>query len=77
MAEEVVKMRIENDVAELVVNRPENLNALNVDVLQSLLLCFEKLNKEKQVRCAIITGAGEKAFVAGADIPLLQQLGKR
>jgi len=77
MAEEVVKMRIENDVAEIVINRPENLNALNVDVLQSILLKFEKLNKEGQVRCAIITGAGEKAFVAGADIPLLQQLGKR
>jgi enoyl-CoA hydratase len=77
MAEEVVKMRIENDVAELVINRPDNLNALNVDVLQSLLLAFEKLNKDGIARCAIITGAGEKAFVAGADIPLLQQLGKR
>ncbi|MDZ4786334.1 MAG: enoyl-CoA hydratase-related protein [bacterium] len=77
MADEVFNCKIENNIAELAVNRPENLNALNADVLQSIILCFEKLIKESSVKAAVLTGAGDKAFVAGADIPMLQQLGKR
>jgi len=77
MADEVIQSRVDGDIAEIVISRQENLNALNVDVIQSLLLVLEKLQKETPVKCAVITGAGDKAFVAGADIALLQQLGKR
>ncbi len=77
MNEEVLSTRIDGDIAELIVNRPDNLNALNIDVLSSIILTFDKLKKEYSIKAVVITGAGEKAFVAGADIPLLQQLGKR
>ncbi len=75
--ENVLKLEIRSSVALLRVNRPEYLNALNADVLQSLVLYYEKLNKDHNIRAAIITGEGEKSFVAGADIAFLNQLGKR
>jgi enoyl-CoA hydratase len=50
------------------INRPEKLNALNQKVMHDLLACFEAIGNDQEVRAAILTGAGEKAFVAGADI---------
>ncbi|MCB0337964.1 MAG: enoyl-CoA hydratase/isomerase family protein [Bdellovibrionales bacterium] len=77
MEDEIVVVAVDEGIAQIVINRPNYLNALNADVLQTLILQFEKLAQDKQVRCAIITGAGEKAFVAGADIAMMQQLGPR
>jgi enoyl-CoA hydratase len=77
MEEESVQLTLEGHVSEIVVNRPKALNALNADVLQSIVLIFDKLSKNPEVRSVIITGAGEKAFVAGADIPSMAQLGQR
>lgn len=73
--EESVKWSVSDRIAEIIINRPEHLNALHMDVLKSLLMAFEALEKESNALVAIITGAGEKAFVAGADITMLQQLG--
>lgn len=50
------------------VNRPEKLNALNVDVIDGLAAAFEKARADTSVGAVILTGAGTKAFVAGADI---------
>lgn len=50
------------------VNRPEKLNALSSDVVLELKDAFERIAADRAVRAAIVTGAGEKAFVAGADI---------
>ena len=50
------------------VHRPEKLNALNGEVLDGLRAAFERVRDEAGIRAAILTGAGEKAFVAGADI---------
>jgi len=50
------------------VNRPEKLNALNAQVIAELERCFQTLREDREVRAVILTGAGEKAFVAGADI---------
>lgn len=61
----------------LTVNRPESLNALNVDVLQSILLKIDEIRRNPEIRSVAITGAGEKAFVAGADIATMSQLGPR
>ncbi len=55
-------------IATVTVNRPEKLNALNRKVTDELYDCFQKLQKDDEVKAVILTGAGEKAFVAGADI---------
>lgn len=64
-------------VCEITVNRPSSLNALNPDVLQGLIIEFTKLERVADLRAVIITGAGPKAFVAGADILAMSQLGPR
>jgi enoyl-CoA hydratase len=61
-------------IATVTVNRPQALNALNEPTLQELLCCFEGLERDPAVRVAILTGAGEKAFVAGADIAAMQAM---
>lgn len=55
-------------VGVITLSRPEALNALNNDLLKDLEATLEKIEKEKVLRAVIITGSGEKAFVAGADI---------
>ncbi|MBN8549085.1 MAG: enoyl-CoA hydratase/isomerase family protein [Deltaproteobacteria bacterium] len=77
MEEECLKVSSEGLVAEIVVNRPKSLNALNADVLQSINLTIPKILKNEQIRAIIIRGEGEKAFVAGADIHSMSQLGPR
>jgi enoyl-CoA hydratase len=57
-----------NAIGYITVNRPEKLNALNHTVMEELLDCFLSLQRDDEVRAVILTGAGEKAFVAGADI---------
>lgn len=57
-----------NGVAKLTVNRPESLNALNSEVLGELEAAFVQLDADTAVKVVVLTGAGEKAFVAGADI---------
>jgi len=64
-------------VSTLTVSRPESLNALNADVLQGVILELEKLRSRKELRLLVIQGAGEKAFVAGADIHSMHELGPR
>ncbi|HBG07180.1 MAG: enoyl-CoA hydratase [Geobacteraceae bacterium GWC2_58_44] len=55
-------------VAKLTVNRPQSLNALNGELLSELECAFYQLEQDATVKVIVITGAGEKAFVAGADI---------
>jgi enoyl-CoA hydratase len=55
-------------VRTIIVNRPDKLNALNRDTLNELTLAFAQAAQEDAVRAVVLTGAGEKAFVAGADI---------
>ena len=55
-------------IAKLTVNRPDKLNALNHETLTELARAFDALEADSAVRCVLITGSGEKAFVAGADI---------
>jgi len=77
MEESVVKFEMRGSCAELVVNRPQSLNALNSDVLSSIILALDKASKLPEVRSVLITGEGERAFVAGADIQSMSQLGPR
>src|ERR1044072_5228245 len=57
-----------NGVTKLTVNRPESLNSLNSEVLAELEGAFCELDADPQVKVVVLTGVGEKAFVAGADI---------
>src|SRR5450759_3285820 len=64
----------EEGIALLTINRPEKLNALNVETVAELRDAVASAASDGQVRALIITGAGEKAFVAGADINQLAVL---
>ncbi len=58
----------QNGLATIIINRPKKLNALNKATIQELHEAFEALEDDKAVKAIIITGSGEKSFVAGADI---------
>ena len=55
-------------IGYVTIHRPEKLNALNRTVVEELFDCFQHLQKDEEVRVVILTGTGDKAFVAGADI---------
>jgi enoyl-CoA hydratase len=57
-----------NAIGYVKINRPQKLNALNRKVIEELFDCFRALQKDEEVRVVILTGSGDKAFVAGADI---------
>ena len=65
---ENVRIQIDGAVATVTIDRPKALNALHALTLDELLAAVEELAENARVRCCILTGAGEKAFVAGADI---------
>ncbi len=60
--------RVEGHQGIITINRPNKLNALNKQTIKELHIALDEANKSKDVRVIIITGTGEKAFVAGADI---------
>lgn len=68
MAYENINYIVENGIATIAINRPKALNALNLATLTELKDVVEKIAVDKAIQVVIITGAGEKSFVAGADI---------
>jgi enoyl-CoA hydratase len=58
----------DNGISVITINRPTKLNALNKATIEELHHAFDAEDKDKSIRVIIITGSGEKAFVAGADI---------
>ena len=72
---EFIKYEEETEIAILTINRPKALNALNSQVLEELDKVLESIDTEK-IRVLIITGAGQKSFVAGADIAEMSTLTK-
>ncbi|PKL84109.1 MAG: enoyl-CoA hydratase [Ignavibacteriae bacterium HGW-Ignavibacteriae-3] len=65
---------VKNKIAFITINRPDKLNALNNATLTELKKCFTYIKNENEINAVIVTGAGEKAFVAGADISELNKL---
>jgi len=65
---------VEKNIATITINRPDKLNALNHETLAELDSVIEQIKNDEKVYVVIITGAGEKAFVAGADIEELSKL---
>jgi enoyl-CoA hydratase len=72
---EFVKVETADAIATVTVNRPDKLNALNAETIRQLGTAFESLREDQTVRGVILTGAGPKSFVAGADIGELAAMG--
>jgi len=69
-----VLCKVEGSLAEVTINRPQAMNALNGETLQELGKVIGELAANKEVGVVIITGAGDKAFVAGADITQMKDM---
>src|SRR5437899_4670033 len=68
MTFENILLEKKNAIAYVAVNRPKVLNALSLATMEELGVAFQEIKNDSSIRVAILTGAGEKAFVAGADI---------
>ena len=71
---ETILVEIDGTTGVITINRPQVLNALNATVIRELSDALTELERNETVRAVIITGAGEKSFVAGADIAELNAL---
>ena len=65
-------LKIENKVAIFMINRPDVRNAMSMDCWQELGHFIDEVSANDEIQVVIITGAGEKAFIAGADLKMLQ-----
>ncbi len=74
MAWENVLLETVEAVAVVTVNRPKVLNALNLATLKELAEVFDRIAGDASIQAVILTGSGDKAFVAGADISYMQNL---
>ncbi|NPV91141.1 MAG: crotonase [Firmicutes bacterium] len=70
---ETLEYRKADGVAFVTINRPEVLNALNSTVFRELKLIFDEMSQDEEVKAVILTGKGDRAFAAGADIRELQK----
>jgi enoyl-CoA hydratase/carnithine racemase len=68
MADDVLFETVEDGIAVITINRPESRNALSAGVRKGLFDAWGRLEDDKSLRVGILTGAGEKAFCAGADL---------
>ena len=68
---------LEQGIYTLTINRPEKLNALNKEVFTDLNTALDEIHRNDEIKSVIITGAGAKAFVAGADITEFAELNKQ
>ena len=71
-----VLLEKKGNIAVATINRPKALNALNSEVLEDLNELVELVNADEEIRALVLTGSGEKAFVAGADIGEMSKIGR-
>ena len=69
-------INIENNICTITINRPDKLNALNKELFNELDSVMDEVNNNPEIKSVIITGAGPKAFIAGADITEFAGLSK-
>ena len=69
-----IKIKNENLISEVIIDRQEALNAMNTDVLSELTDAVQKVISDEKTGVIIITGEGNKAFIAGADIKAMKQM---
>jgi len=65
---------VEEGVATVTFNRPKALNAINAETAAELLAAVNVCKNDEAIRALVLTGAGDRAFVAGADISQMQSL---
>jgi enoyl-CoA hydratase len=70
---QLARYHSERGIGRITLDRPEALNAMNVPMLQDLMAALDEASQDGRSRAVIITGAGERAFSAGADIAFLSQ----
>jgi enoyl-CoA hydratase len=70
-----ITLDVQDRIATLSVNRPDKLNALNEQTIRELGMAMDEIEQRDDVGGVILTGVGEKAFVAGADIAELSKMG--
>ncbi len=75
MGFECILVEKKDRIGRVTVNRPKTLNALNVQTVKELITAFRDLKEDTGIGVVVLTGAGEKSFVAGADIKELMELG--
>lgn len=68
--------KLEDNILTITINRPDKLNAINSTVMTELGLAIDEVYSNQEIRSAVITGSGPKAFVAGADIAEFDGLSK-
>jgi len=73
----MIDVQIKNKIATLILNRPEAANALSIQMLDELNQALETIDAASDVYCTIITGTGEKAFCAGADLKERNNMSER
>lgn len=76
MSYENILLKKEDKVSIIIINRPESLNALNAKTIQEISTAMDELNSDHSCRVIILTGSGEKSFVAGADIKEFSEFGQ-
>ena len=69
-----IRFEAADSIGTLTIDRPKSLNALNPETLREILRCLRDVRRAGEVRALIVTGAGEKAFVAGADIAEMSKM---
>ena len=74
MSFEFVLFEVDDAVATVTVNRPKVMNALNLEVTEELIQVFTQIGDDPAIKCVIFTGAGDKAFIAGADIAAMSTM---
>ncbi|HKP19140.1 MAG TPA: enoyl-CoA hydratase-related protein [Gaiellaceae bacterium] len=74
---ELVKVEVEHPLALVTIDRPETLNAIDETTLRKLGGAIDAIETDDEIRVVIVTGAGEKAFVAGGDIAAMQRMSVR
>ncbi len=62
-----IQVKIKEKIAFLILYRPDQLNAMNREMMDEIVACIEAINSKEELQVAVITGAG-RAFMAGADI---------
>lgn len=70
----VLRDVISEGVCLVTINRPDKLNAMNIDVANELIATFNDINTNDEIKCVILTGSGDKAFSAGADISYMSKI---
>ena len=77
MKEENIRLNIQNGIGFISINRPQQLNALNISTIKELNENLKQVETDKTIKAVILSGEGNKAFVAGADIKEFANFSKK